>query len=114
GQSTPVEVAGGGGIGDGQPARPVPAGLFAKGFGVGVGAEADGLETVVEVVDDFEAVGADRPGGAEHDDAPAGTTSLIEVCDERHAPPYTMWVGNSPRPDRGILVGVANRPQVVF
>ena len=68
-EASGVEPAGGVGVGDGDPARPVLLGLAEEHFDVGMGAEADDLEAVGQVGDNVEAVGADGAGGAEHDQA---------------------------------------------
>ena len=58
-------------VGERHPARPIALGLAQQGIAAGMGAEAKYLQAVAQVVHDIEAVGADRAGGAEHDQTAA-------------------------------------------
>ena len=76
-----------------------------------MGAEADDLQTVGQVVNHIEAVGADRAGGAEHDEAArAGEPGCVRA---RRIAVGGGHNGIIPRPVRGRALWMAPKGAIL-
>jgi hypothetical protein len=109
----PVELAGGGGVCESDPAWPKAAGLLFERLPGGVSGERVSAEAAAEVRDDVEATDADRPGRAEDGDAPGGGRG-VETADHARDIPISLESrlrSQHPSEAAGIVVGPGAKPQ---